>query len=86
MITHPGLEKSLSFIHTQLGGSNRKWAPAEDNRRCRIITISRQAGCGARAVADHLARYLQARTSSKWRWSTCSPIGALRLGSNGSST
>jgi cytidylate kinase len=62
MITHAGFEKSLSFINTQLGGSQRIWAPAEESPRCRIITISRQAGCGARAVADHLARYMQART------------------------
>lgn len=62
MIAHAGLEKSLSFIHTQLSGSDRKWAPAEDSRRCRIVTISRQAGCGARAVADLLASYMQART------------------------
>jgi len=62
MIAHAGLEKSLSFINTQLSESERKWAPAEESRRCRILTISRQAGCGARAVADHLARFMQVRT------------------------
>jgi cytidylate kinase len=62
MIAYPGFEKCLTFINTQMGGEGRNLVHADDSRRCHIVTISRQAGCGARAVAQHLTKYLQERT------------------------
>jgi cytidylate kinase len=63
-----GLERCLSFINMQL--SNGKPLNFEqDDGQIRAVTISRQAGCGAAAVANRLAEYLQARTpADEPRW------------------
>jgi cytidylate kinase len=56
-----GIERCLSFINTQLKNGkvrNRN----EDSGEIRAVTISRQTGCGALAIAEKLANYLQART------------------------
>src|SRR5215475_12339023 len=56
-----GLEGCLSFINTQL----RNGLPASRSnkiRQTKVVTLSRQAGCGAAAVALNLAKHLQART------------------------
>jgi cytidylate kinase len=57
-----GLDRCLSFINTQLRNGVRKNGHQED-ARIKTVTISRQAGCGAAAVAQNLAGYLQARTA-----------------------
>jgi len=56
-----GIERCLSFIHAQLmNGKLRNNLDAEG--QIRAVTISRQTGCGAMAVAQKLADYLQTRT------------------------
>jgi len=50
----------LSFINSQMAaGTYPTWD--QPNLVRRAVTISRQAGCGARAIADQLATLLQAR-------------------------
>jgi cytidylate kinase len=56
-----GLDRCLSFINAQLRNGVRKNGHQNDGR-IRAVTISRQAGCGAAAVAQNLAGYLQTRT------------------------
>jgi len=58
MITSANAEHCLSFIHTQLQVPGK---PGELEKKAvsRAVTISRQAGCGAAAVAGKLAGYLQ---------------------------
>ena len=52
-------DRCLTFVNTQL--SPAKGTPLTGKiPRPRAVTISRQAGCGALVVAEHLARYLQA--------------------------
>jgi cytidylate kinase len=60
MINIANAEHCLSFIHTQLQTSGK---PVEFVKKeaPRAVTISRQAGCGALAVAQKLADYLQSR-------------------------
>lgn len=53
-LTHAGLDSCLSFIHGHSAPKARETIGVK-----RVVTISRQAGCGAQAVAEHLARYLQ---------------------------
>jgi cytidylate kinase len=56
-----GMERCLSFINSQMrNGKGRN--DAEAPRQIRAVTISRQVGCGALAVAQQLAECLQART------------------------
>jgi cytidylate kinase len=66
MIESAGLEHCLSFINCQLQDGGKSGTHADGGVR-RAVTISRQAGCGALAVAGKLAEYLQSR----------SPRGAL---------
>lgn len=54
-------DRCLSFINCQLL-ADRQLHSAEPTFPIRAVTISRQAGCGALAVAQQLAEYLQART------------------------
>jgi len=57
MIDH-GLEHYPSFISSQVQFAEGSESPELQKVR-RAVTISRQAGCGALAVAEKLARYLQ---------------------------
>ena len=61
MIESAGLEHCLSFINCQLQDSGKSGTHAEGGVR-RAVTLSRQAGCGALAVAQKLAKYLQSRS------------------------
>ena len=49
----------LSFINSQIPAADRPAAPPPNFAR-RAVTLSRQAGSGAREVADKLAACLQA--------------------------
>jgi cytidylate kinase len=60
MNTPIGFDKCLNFINCQMQPAG---LPALVNeQRKRAVTISRQSGCGAHAVAEELAAYLQARS------------------------
>ena len=61
MIESAGLEHCLSFINCQLRDGGKSGTHAEGGVR-HAVTISRQAGCGALAVAQKLAEYLQSRS------------------------
>jgi cytidylate kinase len=62
MKTQPGLDRALSFLSCQLQPAGRGQVfPADETPR-RAVTISRQAGSGAHAVAERLATLLQANT------------------------
>ncbi len=61
MIETARLERCLSFINCQLQDSGKSGTHAEDSVR-QAVTISRQAGCGALAVAQKLAECLQSRS------------------------
>jgi len=61
-------EKCASFINTQMqpGGS---LGPGAEGIPRRVVTISRQAGCGAHIIATKLAEYLQAHdTQTQGPW------------------
>jgi cytidylate kinase len=65
-MTNLGVEHCTSFISSQFQSAGE--AGGETGVRC-AVTISRQAGCGARVVAEKLARYLQEhspKTSRPW--------------------
>lgn len=53
-----GLDHCFNFINCQLKPGARALQPGEHFAR-HAVTISRQAGCGAVVVAEHLARLLQ---------------------------
>jgi cytidylate kinase len=55
-MTNFGVEHCTSFISSQFQSAGEAGAEAGVRR---AVTISRQAGCGALAVAEKLARYLQ---------------------------
>ena len=63
MNTQIGLERCLSFINCQLQPATGHVPAYRDISRRRAITISRQAGSGAHAVAEKLLEYLQAQAS-----------------------
>lgn len=68
MQRQPSIEHCLRYInseslHVPPGTCLRTEPPPK-----LTITISRQSGCGAREVADHLARFLQKQTSSTPPW------------------
>ncbi len=66
-MTNLGVEHCTSFISSQFQSDGG--AGAEIGVR-RAVTISRQAGCGALAVAEKLGRYLQEHSSkhaASWR-------------------
>jgi cytidylate kinase len=56
-----GLDRCLSFINTQLR-NGKATNVLKHEGHIRAVTISRQAGCGATAVAERLAGLLQAQT------------------------
>jgi cytidylate kinase len=62
MKTQPGLDRALTFISCQLQPAGKGPVSTEDGVPRRAVTISRQAGSGAHAVAEKLAALLQART------------------------
>jgi cytidylate kinase len=57
-MTNIGVEHYPSFISSQFQSAGETGVGAEIRIR-RTVTISRQAGCGALAVAEKLARFLQ---------------------------
>ena len=59
MNTVSGFERCLAFINCQL--TPHDLAQGDKGGSVRCVTISRQAGCGARVFAEELAACLQAR-------------------------
>src|ERR1039457_2832292 len=59
-MTNIGVEHCTSFISSQFQSGGGAGAVISVRR---AVTISRQAGCGALAVAEKLARYLQEHSS-----------------------
>jgi cytidylate kinase len=59
MNTGIGLDRCLTFINCQLQPTDRSVRFTENGIRGKAVTISRQAGCGALAVAEKLAKLLQ---------------------------
>jgi cytidylate kinase len=62
MNTQPGFDRALTFISCHLQAAGRGQIFREDEAPRRAVTISRQAGSGAHAVAEKLASLLQAQT------------------------
>jgi cytidylate kinase len=62
MKTQPGLDRALTFISCQLQPAGKGQVSPEHDVPRRAVTISRQAGSGAHAVAEELATLLQAQT------------------------
>ncbi len=65
MLDH-GLEHCPSFISSQVRFADGLASPVQKNVR-RAVTISRQAGCGARVVAEKLAHFLQGHSTGDAR-------------------
>jgi cytidylate kinase len=67
MNTTVAFERCLSFINSQArpleGGRNGP----ESKRGYRVVTISRQAGCGALVVGENLAKHLQSHAPKDGR-------------------
>ena len=63
MNTQPGLDRALTFISCHLQPTGEGQVFRENEAPLRAVTISRQAGSGAHAVAEKLASRLQAQTS-----------------------
>ena len=61
-MTNIGFEHCASFVSSQFQPGGTAGLDTEVGVR-RAVTISRQAGCGALAVAEKLARYLQEHSS-----------------------
>lgn len=59
-------DQCLSFIHSQLDPRAKQPLPPPKLRPA--VTISRQCGCGAMAIATELAEFLQARAPAKCHW------------------
>ena|SRR5580765_7228872 len=69
MNVQSGFERCQAFINCQMQPAGSADSPAKAGRRWRAVTISRQAGAGAHAVAARLAEYLQAaggRDAKPW--------------------
>jgi cytidylate kinase len=62
MQTQAGLERALSFVNCHLGPAGKGLIRAAASEPRRVVTISRQKGSGAHAIAEKLAAYLQARS------------------------
>jgi cytidylate kinase len=60
MNSRVGIERCLSFINCQMR-NGKGWRRVKDKGLVRVVTISRQAGCGASTVAQRLAERLQER-------------------------
>jgi hypothetical protein len=52
----PGLERCLTYVNCEISPPSRR---AQKEGHFRAVTISRQAGSGGHAVAEHLIRMLQ---------------------------
>ena len=68
MNTNLSLEKCLAFVNCQLQPP-RKGSERNGHNRRLAVTFSRQAGCGAHAIAEKLAQRLQERgagTGAPW--------------------
>lgn len=63
-MTNVGLEQCLSFISGQVHPEKKSGADAGKGV-VRAVTISRQAGCGALAVAEKLSNFLQKNLPKK---------------------
>ena len=63
-MTNVGLEQCLSFISGQVHPEEKSGADTGKGV-VRAVTISRQAGCGALAVAEKLAGFLQKNLPKK---------------------
>jgi cytidylate kinase len=61
MNTQVGFDRCQSFIHSQLQPPARPVLMGREHVPKSAITISRQSGCGAHAIAEKLAGLLQAR-------------------------
>ncbi|HEX5398713.1 MAG TPA: cytidylate kinase-like family protein [Verrucomicrobiae bacterium] len=61
-MTNIGVESCASFVSSQFQPGGAPRVETETGVR-HAVTISRQAGCGARIVAEKLARCLEARSS-----------------------
>lgn len=59
-------DQCLSFIHSQLDPRTKHPLPAAKHRPA--VTISRECGCGAMAIATELAAFLQARAPAQCHW------------------
>jgi len=57
-----GLDRCFTFVNCQLQPPDKPVFPPEKNAPKCAITISRQSGCGAHALAEKLAVCLQARS------------------------
>ena len=62
MNVESGLGRCLTFINCQLQPADRSVQFVANGVRGHAVTISRQAGCGALAVAEKLAKLLQTRS------------------------
>jgi cytidylate kinase len=62
---HSGLERCWAFINCQLQPGHRPAFEPQNGLHWRAVTISRQAGCGALAIAEELARILDVRAGKK---------------------
>src|SRR5512141_528358 len=60
MITQYGLERCQTFINAHLQSAGKSATAAQGGVPRRTVTISRQTGSGAHAVAEKLATCLQA--------------------------
>ncbi len=66
-MTDIGVERCGSFVNSQFQPGGPAGVETEAGIR-RAVTISRQAGCGALAVAEKLARYLPERSGRPAPW------------------
>jgi cytidylate kinase len=62
MDTGIGLDRCRTFIDCQLQPAGQSVRFVDNGARGRAVTISRQAGCGALAIAEKLAKLLQAHS------------------------
>jgi len=69
MNSQPAFDRCLAFINCQLRPNGKaRLAASAVGQKC-AVTISRQAGCGARVIAEKLAEYLQVgapKESAPW--------------------
>jgi len=68
MQTQPGFERCLQFVNSEALHTPQSRSVTHTEPGRLAITISRQSGCGAHCVAEHLAGYLEARASQSQRW------------------
>jgi cytidylate kinase len=62
MIAQPSFERCKAFIDCQLQPTGKPHVPGRNGERWRAVTISRQTGSGAHAVAEELAKHLQSQS------------------------